>query len=89
MAGRDGLGRRARRAAVAPLAFLVVSACSLSGTVGQHSIAYNGTMEVATDTVLVANILRARDRAPLHFSTLGGIHGAYTLLAGVGTNLSD
>ncbi len=71
------------------LASVAVAACSLSGTIGQHSIAYNGSMETATDTVLVTNILRARDRAPLHFTTLGAIHGAFNLLAGIGTDLSD
>ena len=35
------------------------------------------------------NVLRARDRAPLHFSTIGAIHGAFSLFAGVGTDLSD
>ena len=88
MAGRGGSRRKAARwvaALLAPLlASVTVAGCSLSGTIGQHSIAYNGTMEVATDTVLVANILRARDRAPLHFSTLGAIHGAFNLVAGVG-----
>jgi hypothetical protein len=45
-------------------------------------------VETATDTVLVLNVLRARDRAPLHFSTIGAIHGAFSLFAGVGTDLS-
>ena len=94
MAKRDGSkGREAAHRVAALLALLLASAalaaCSLSGTIGQHSIAYNGSMEAATDTVLVTNILRARDRAPLHFSTLGSIHGAFNLLAGIGTDLSD
>src|SRR3712207_779044 len=88
MAGRDGSGGKARRAAVAPLAFLAVTACSLSGTIGRHGIAYNSSLEATTNTVLVTNILRARDRAPLHFSTLGGIHGAFSLFAGAGLDLS-
>ncbi len=82
MAGRNGSGRKARRVAVAPLAFLAVTACSLSGTIGRHGVAYNGSVEAATDTVLVLNVLRARDRAPLHFSTIGAIHGAFSLFAG-------
>jgi hypothetical protein len=66
----------------------LLAACSLSETIGQHSTAYNNTVEAATDAVLVMNVLRARDRAPLHFSTIGAIHGAFNLLAGVGTDLS-
>jgi hypothetical protein len=71
------------------LAFLAVTACALSGTIGRHGVAYNGSVEAATDTVLVLNVLRARDRAPLHFSTIGAIHGAFSLFAGVGTDLSS
>ncbi|WP_343896949.1 hypothetical protein [Craurococcus roseus] len=90
MAGRHGFGRAARGAAT--LAFLAaapLAACSLSGTVGRHSVAYNSSVEAATDTVLVLNVLRARDRAPLHFSTLGAIHGAFSLFAGAGLDLSS
>ena len=89
MAGQDRSKRKAARRIAALSASALAAACSLGGTIGQHSIAYNSTMEVATDTVLVTNILRARDRAPLHFSTLGAIHGAFNLVAGVGTDLSN
>jgi hypothetical protein len=78
------------RGALALLAAVpVLAACSLSETIGQHSIAYNSSLESATDAVLVMNVLRARDRAPLHFSTIGAIHGAFSLFAGVGTDLSN
>ncbi|WP_043363601.1 hypothetical protein [Belnapia sp. F-4-1] len=65
-----------------------LAACSLGGSIAENSIAYNGTMQVATDTLLVVNVLRARDQAPLHFSTIGAIHGAFTLSAGFGYELS-
>jgi hypothetical protein len=71
--------------AAAPL----LAACSLSETVGRHGIAYNSSIEAATDAVLVMNVLRARDRAPLHFTTIGALHGAFSLFAGVGTDLSS
>ena len=45
-------------------------------------------MEAATDTLLVTNVLRARDRAPLHFTTIGAIHGAFSLSAGLGYDLT-
>ena len=61
-----------------------LAACSLGRSIAGNSIAYNGTMQAATDTLLVINVLRARDQAPLHFSTIGAIHGAFTLSAGFG-----
>ncbi len=67
---------------------LPLGGCSLSGTIGQHGIAYNGSVEDATNAVLVMNVLRARDRAPLHFTTVGAIHGAFNLSAGLGYDLT-
>jgi hypothetical protein len=78
--------RPAARAAL--LALLLLSGCSLSSVIGAHSVDYNHSVEVATDTLLVLNVLRARDRAPLHFSTIGAIHGAFTLSAGIGYDLT-
>jgi hypothetical protein len=67
---------------------LVLAACSLSGTISDHSVAYNATVEAATDTLLVTNVLRARDQAPLHFTTIGAIHGSFNLSAGLGYDLT-
>jgi hypothetical protein len=90
MAGRNGSGWMLRGATLAFLAAApLLAACSLSETVGRHGIAYNSTVETATDAVLVMNVLRARDRAPLHFTTIGALHGAFSLFAGVGTDLSS
>ncbi|NOG70125.1 hypothetical protein [Roseicella sp. DB1501] len=72
----------------AALLALGLPGCSLSGAIGAHSIDYNHSVEVATDTLLVLNLLRARDRAPLHFTTIGAIHGAFTLSAGIGYDLT-
>lgn len=66
-----------------------MTACALGETIGRHSVAYNNSVEAATDAVLVMNVLRARDRAPLHFSTVGAISGAYSLFAGAGLDLSS
>ncbi|RYJ03857.1 MAG: hypothetical protein EON47_02535 [Acetobacteraceae bacterium] len=72
-----------------PLAIpLALAACSLSGTITDHSVAYNTTVEAATDTLLVTNVLRARDQAPLHFTTIGAIHGSFSLSAGLGYDLT-
>ena len=67
---------------------LLLSGCSLSGAIGSHSVDYNNSVEQAADTLLVVNILRARDRAPLHFTTIGAIHGAFTVSAGIGYDLT-
>ena len=42
-------------AALALLAVAPMAACSLGATIGRHSVAYNATVEAATDAVLVAN----------------------------------
>ena len=80
--------RRAPRRLAAALLALALPGCSLSGAIGAHSVDYNHSVEVATDTLLVLNLLRARDRAPLHFTTIGAIHGAFTLSAGIGYDLT-
>ena len=67
---------------------LLLPGCSLSGAIGSHSVDYNHSVEVAADTLLVVNILRARDGAPLHFTTIGAIHGAFTVSAGIGYDLT-
>jgi hypothetical protein len=76
------------RAAVL-LGLLVATGCSFSRTIGDHSIAYNSSIEQATDSLLVMNILRARDRVPLHFTTIGAIHGSLSLSAALGYDLSN
>ncbi len=86
--GARSASRRARRALAALGLALLLGGCSLSSTIGEHGIAYNGTVEDATNAVLVLNVLRARDRAPLHFTTVGAIHGAFSLSAGLGYDLT-
>lgn len=71
-----------------PALLLLLASCSLSGTITDHSVAYNSTVETATDTLLVTNVLRARDQAPLHFTTIGAIHGSFSLSAGLGYDLT-
>ena len=58
-----------------------LTACSFERTIGEHAIAYNRTVEQAADGLMVLNILRARDQAPLHFTTIGNIRGG--LSAGI------
>ncbi len=55
-------------------AFLLAG-CSLAPFISKNSIDYNNTVENVTNNVLVTNILRARDGAPLYFSDLSQIRG--------------
>jgi hypothetical protein len=71
------------------VALALLPGCSLSSDIGRHSIAYNGTVEQATNAVLVLNVLRARDRMPLYFTAIGAIHGSLSLSAALGYDLSN
>ncbi|MBI0536451.1 hypothetical protein D9599_12780 [Roseomonas sp. KE2513] len=85
---RAPLRRRFRPLLCLALAFLAAG-CSLGDTIGRHGIAYNGSVQTATDTVLLLNVLRARDQAPLHFTEVGAIHGSLSLSAALGYDLSN
>jgi hypothetical protein len=74
---------RLRLAAGLALAVLT-GGCALEQTISAHAIAYNHSVEQATDTLMLLNILRARDQAPLHFTTIGSIRGGFSLGAGIG-----
>jgi hypothetical protein len=58
---------------------LTLPGCSLSGFVTTETVDYNAAIESANNQLLLANILRARDRAPLYFSDLSQIRGSLTL----------
>jgi hypothetical protein len=60
---------------------LLVSSCSLSWYISGSSSDYNDTVETATNNVMVTNILRGRDSAPLSFSDLSQIRGSVTTSA--------
>ncbi|MBK1662017.1 hypothetical protein [Paracraurococcus ruber] len=68
----------ARLLAWLPLA-LALSGCSLARPIADQAIAYNASVEQAANTLLVRNILRARDEAPLHFTTLPQIRGSLNI----------
>jgi hypothetical protein len=56
-----------------------IAGCSLAPFIASNSIDYNTTVESVTNSVLVTNILRARDGAPLYFSDLSQIRGSLQL----------
>ena len=57
---------------------LLLMSCSLAPIVAEHSVDYNRTVEETSNVILVTNILRARDEAPLYFSDLSQIRGSLT-----------
>jgi hypothetical protein len=54
-----------------------ITGCSLSDGITRGSIDYNESLEEVTNNMLVTNILLARDQAPLHFTDLSQIRGAF------------
>lgn len=61
------------------VALLLLAGCSLGPVIAENTLDYNTTVETVTNNVLVTNILRARDQAPLYFSDLSQIRGAVQL----------
>lgn len=57
----------------------LLGACSLAPFVAENSIDYNKTVEDVTLSVLITNVLRAKDSAPLFFSDLSLIRGNIAL----------
>ena len=55
---------------------LLLAGCSLAPVIAENTLDYNTAVETVTNGVLVSNILRARDGAPLYFSDLSQIRGA-------------
>jgi hypothetical protein len=68
-----------RGACFALLASLAQAGCSLGGPLAGQAVDYNSAIEQAANTLLVRNILRARDQAPLHFSTVPQIRGSISV----------
>jgi len=54
---------------------LALSACSLpTAAVRSQVVSYDDAIEDVTNKLLVLNILRAKDKAPLHFDEIPSIH---------------
>jgi hypothetical protein len=73
---REGHGNRLT--ALAGGAFLLAG-CSLGPAITENSADYGTTIEEVTNGAMVANILRARDHAPLYFTDLSQIRGSLQL----------
>src|SRR5437764_15223499 len=62
--------------AAALFAVIQLSACSFAPIITQESGEYNTTVENATNTLTIVNVLRAREHLPLYFASLSAIRGA-------------
>jgi hypothetical protein len=58
------------------LGMLMLSACSLSPRMETDVLAYHETADVTANRLILLNVLRAKDDAPLHFAEMSLIHGA-------------
>jgi hypothetical protein len=56
--------------------------------VKESAIDYNQVVEEANNQLLVINVLRARDRAPLYLAEFSDIHGSFAESAGLGSGVS-
>ena len=66
----------------------VVQGCSVQRyPVSAHAVAYNKAAADAQDRMLLLNVLRARDRKPMHFTTLTDISGSTKLTSGVSLSI--
>jgi hypothetical protein len=63
------------RICLAVLAFCMAgcSLTSLSPVIKNNALDYHEVVEEVTNNILVTNVLRAKDRAPLHYSDLASI----------------
>jgi hypothetical protein len=75
----------------APCAFIHFTGCaftaptySLSPAVRESADQYSQTMDEFSDRVLLANVLRARDNAPLNFNDLTTLNGSFSVSGSLG-----
>ncbi len=66
----------AARLLSAALLCAVLAACSFDGRIADHAVKYNKTVEEANNSLLLLNILRARDRRPMHFTAISQLRGS-------------
>ncbi|MEM7529117.1 MAG: hypothetical protein AAF416_15830 [Pseudomonadota bacterium] len=75
-------GKAAGRAAGGLLLLAaLVSGCSFSGTISEHALAYNDTIERAENGMLLRNIVRISQHYPVHFTRVSEVAGALTVSA--------
>jgi len=65
----------------------LLSACSLSPVINHQALDYFQANDLAANQIILLNILRAKEGAPLHFSELSQIRGQLTVAASASTTL--
>ncbi len=65
----------------------LISACSLSPVINHQALDYFQANDLAANQIILLNILRAKEGAPLHFSELSQIRGQLTVAASASTTL--
>jgi hypothetical protein len=60
---------------LASASLALVSACSFHENVGGSAVAYNKSYETSNNGTILLNILRGKERMPMHFSTLSKVSG--------------
>jgi hypothetical protein len=57
------------------LGILVLQACGLAPEVTSDAVSYHESADVIANRIILLNVLRAKDNAPLHFGELSLMHG--------------
>jgi hypothetical protein len=73
-----------KRIGIAFLASLALGGCSLAPLISPAAIEYNQVEEDVNNQILVTNVLRARDNAPLYLAEFQNIHVGFTGTLGTG-----
>ncbi len=61
------------------LLLLALAGCALGQPIARQAVDYNHAVEAAANALLVTNVLRARDEAPLHFTSVPQIRGSLSV----------
>jgi hypothetical protein len=65
------------------LGLLTLPACGLSPQVASDVLSYHETADITANRIILLNVLRARDDAPLHFGELSLQHGQVSEQGGI------
>jgi hypothetical protein len=64
------------------LGLLALQACGLASEVARDAVSYHESADSIANRIILLNVLRARDNAPLHFGELSLVHGQVSEQAG-------
>lgn len=84
----DHTGTPLKRMAGALALLLILPACAFRPQVSSMAVDHNEFLADVTNRQTVLNIIRAREREPMHFSNLGEITGSLRLTSNAGTDFT-